>query len=1510
MRKFLLFLSLFFAMAMTTVAQDEVTVTNLSELSDETVYFIESKRCFLMYNTSVSSTALSTSTATGLGTSSVTKNWEDPNQQFNIKTVGGSYYLYSVGAAKYVNKSGDLVASPTDALQITASANGTYNWKLCIGGNGLNSQEPNQLQYGIVVNDWTDEDDGNRYKILDVEASLATLNSDATPELIEEAKAALLTEGLGYPAAAPRAALQAAIETAEATPAGNGTMLEEAIAAYYAATDVVLPEAGKTYTFTAIGTDVELYLYNNAGTLSIAENVGEELPESAHFVCEIDANGKYSFKTADGNYYFAYPTIGGKDWLNEESVTGLEATKTVVCSFDIEKIVYGGNVAVDNYSLFGLVAFKGLRGIRVDNGADEPGYIVVKHSENIFDGAGAPFFNENFTSAFRIDEVAEPAEPISVVAHEIMEGVLTVEFSAEIAGTYDSAAEQVAIVGDDGEPVYCQFEVMGNLLMVLLPEGMADGEYVLAVLDGITSAADGSAVVLHPAYGTGYSFMVGGSTVPEALTVTVTSPTEAVESLETITLTFNKPIFDLYDEESEAYIYVDSEDNKCSYAAIDEVVTLTLLNPITTPGEHVIYIPTGVLTALGGDVVEVMDGSLVVTVSEPAASVIYPAVSEKTEFTATYNFADPTTLTPSISSDSFDGNAYNLGETVFTQDGVSISTTSVASTATRLWNSSGKIDLRIYKNSSMTITAPEGYNITEIAVTGKKTTALNVDSGDYSNNTWTGRAESVTFTATDTQQFSTITVTATPDATGDAVAAPLFSTTAGITVGLLYNPTTVLLTAAEGATIYYVTDDSELSSNSNVYTQPIELGYGVTNIKAFAVLDGVASAAFEAVYNVMVAAPKFSLAAGAYAQGTELEISSETTDATIAVLSGYQLSNDIKALSSYYYKAGVTTKTLNSTSEFKAIARVITAENDTLWSDIVTAKYYASEVLPYKVATAVENGANYVLNYNNTVITPVAENLNYDNLVAVEGALENGYVKTLAHYAFTITAVEGAEDTYTIQDVYGRYLYDTDDTYSTFNVAAEKPETGAEWVITFTDGGKATIKNTLTELYLSYYASKKHFNLYSNAAEVTLCAQSEYPTFTTVPTGEYDETLTSISTVTIACERGLALADGAAAVTLVANGDYDNVYTGTATLADDGNSISVSFGQEFTANGDYEVTIPAGMFYMEPDGLNVANEETVLDLNIYVATPLEVVSITPAAGEVEALSVIKIEFNQDVNNGTDMPVVTDANGSEYTFMQLYYDEENSAEIPANEVWFVAIDNNYEPVTIDAAGTYTLNLSTFTVYPVGVWTPLTFTGTTSYSWTIAEAVEPATQYYRIYSTSQSKYLHIESYNASNTSGTKGAVGLSNYVDAEANPEQSANQIFKLEDAGNGLVYLVSANEYYIVCRPWNVDACNNGQKSALGMDYISETEFRLLNGSQYFKVGEVDGEWGAYYPYCDAPFGLAETWRLEPATVPTGIENVITEGAVVEGIYDITGRKIEAITAPGIYIVNGKKVLVK
>ena len=43
---------------------------------------------------------------------------------------------------------------------------------------------------------------------------------------------------------------------------------------------------------------------------------------------------------------------------------------------------------------------------------------------------------------------------------------------------------------------------------------------------------------------------------------------------------------------------------------------------------------------------------------------------------------------------------------------------------------------------------------------------------------------------------------------------------------------------------------------------------------------------------------------------------------------------------------------------------------------------------------------------------------------------------------------------------------------------------------------------------------------------------------------------------------------------------------------------------------------------------------------------------------------------------------------------------------------------------------------------------------------------------------------------------------------------------------------------------------------------------------------------------------------------TGVDELIEQRAESKVIFDLTGRKVDAVTAPGVYIVNGKKVLVK
>ena len=105
----------------------------------------------------------------------------------------------------------------------------------------------------------------------------------------------------------------------------------------------------------------------------------------------------------------------------------------------------------------------------------------------------------------------------------------------------------------------------------------------------------------------------------------------------------------------------------------------------------------------------------------------------------------------------------------------------------------------------------------------------------------------------------------------------------------------------------------------------------------------------------------------------------------------------------------------------------------------------------------------------------------------------------------------------------------------------------------------------------------------------------------------------------------------------------------------------------------------------------------------------------------------------------------------------------------------------------------------------------------------------------------------------------------------------------------------------------------------------ETKYFTAKGT-YYALGLVDGVVAFYkdefknnrfqnnshkaYLYIAEGNGVASySFRFEGEGT-TGIGEVKGENGEVKGIYDLTGRRVEEITAPGFYIVNGKKVLVK
>ena len=97
------------------------------------------------------------------------------------------------------------------------------------------------------------------------------------------------------------------------------------------------------------------------------------------------------------------------------------------------------------------------------------------------------------------------------------------------------------------------------------------------------------------------------------------------------------------------------------------------------------------------------------------------------------------------------------------------------------------------------------------------------------------------------------------------------------------------------------------------------------------------------------------------------------------------------------------------------------------------------------------------------------------------------------------------------------------------------------------------------------------------------------------------------------------------------------------------------------------------------------------------------------------------------------------------------------------------------------------------------------------------------------------------------------------------------------------------------------------------EYIASTESEeiyTLNESAELRLPLTAGKFGIVFVLYDVNGEPLDEYYTCIFDLTTGIDEMKEQRAESKEIYDLTGRRVETVTAPGIYIVGGKKVIIR
>lgn len=393
-------------------------------------------------------------------------------------------------------------------------------------------------------------------------------------------------------------------------------------------------------------------------------------------------------------------------------------------------------------------------------------------------------------------------------------------------------------------------------------------------------------------------------------------------------------------------------------------------------------------------------------------------------------------------------------------------------------------------------------------------------------------------------------------------------------------------------------------------------------------------------------------------------------------------------------------------------------------------------------------------------------------------------------------------------------------------------------------------------------------------------------------------------------------------------------YEGTTTFSIEGRNLIITLDEVLDTPGEYTLEIPAGKILREND--NSVFSGKVITITIKEMDPLAVASVTPAE-EVESLSEISITFNYDVQSAFEATDVLNVTGTDYEGATTFVVNDNVLTVTLNEA--ISTPGEYSLVIpegkitrVKDGAVFAGQTFTFTVVEPDYYTP-TNTGTkTNTGRNITEiglssdlhgaqsyslASSEQTQDYLDLTSTENYFIAAPGEEVTVTVTTPGSwIHHYVYIDLDADgftaSIQSGSDWAPAEDLFAYSLYNNDAASdetgcYNSVGTSISGNDRNKPAIPAFTMPSNAGT-YRMRIKQDWCNIdpmGDADGKFGDFKQNGGQIIDITLV-----ITDDTSIGNIITEESAVKGIYDLTGRKLEQITAPGIYIVDGKKVLVK